>query len=338
MNVAYCTHLFSWPTTFFVRYETLQMTHQSADLSIIKPLPIDLSHLQEVLADCTVGHTIEYYKSVPSTMPLAHQLANTTSTRSGTMILAGEQSAGRGRQARRWETPPDQALLMSLILKAPLPIPIHEIPMAAGLAAVDAIVSCYPLLQNEIALKWPNDLLVGRDPASTRKLGGILVESAFYGAEVSHVIVGMGLNVSQTMDHLPPPQPGAIAPTSLYHSLSTLQSGTVAGGTAPPPITSAMLDRTTLLIALSQAWATLLTTSQKQTIRKRWRAKLGTLGQQVTIHEGPDLPAAHNLQLAGEAIDVTEEGHLLVRDAMGTLHTVTAGDVSVRMATTLQSG
>ncbi|MCB0082436.1 MAG: biotin--[acetyl-CoA-carboxylase] ligase [Caldilineaceae bacterium] len=253
-------------------------------------------------------------------MPLAHQRADDDTVRSGTIVLADEQLAGRGRQSRRWETPPRQALLLSIIFQQPLPWALHEIPMAAALAAVQAVSSCWSTLSAEVGLKWPNDLLLGQNMASAGKFGGILVENSFYGTEISHVVVGMGINVLQSATMLPPAQPGAPPPTSLRHYLATNKQ-------------QVSCDRTDLLIALCLAWSALVAPSQESpTLQQRWRAKLWTLGQQVTVHAGVGQPGSQNVLLMGEAVDVTPEGHLLVRDADGTLQRCTAGDVSIRMA------
>ena len=85
-------------------------------------MDLDITYLTQQQHNAVVGHTIDYHHSIPSTMPLAHQLATQAATRSGTLVVADEQTAGRGRLDRRWEAPPGQALLVSIILKPPLPI------------------------------------------------------------------------------------------------------------------------------------------------------------------------------------------------------------------------
>jgi len=279
----------------------------------------DLTRLGHVLGHRSIGHTIAHYESVESTMPLAHHLAIEPATRSGTIVVADEQTAGRGRQARRWETPPRQALLTSLILKAPISFAPQELPMVAGLAIVDAVTSCWPALKGKVGLKWPNDLLLGATMMRARKFGGILIESSFYGANVNYFIVGMGINVLQDEAMLPSPVPGAPAPTSLRHYLTTEEAVTPR------------CDRTDLLIALCLSWAKLLaSTEQFPSILDRWRSVLWTLGHQVTIYQG--VGDTREQLTSGEAIDVTAEGHLLIRDAAGGTHSFAAGDVSVRFA------
>jgi len=109
----------------------------------------------------------------------------------GTLVTAGEQSAGRGRQGRTWSAPAGHALLMSVVVRDPLP---ELLPLAAGLAVAEAC--------GEGALvKWPNDVLLADagEPA-TRKLAGILTEGR---PQEGWAVVGIGVNVAVRTDDLP---------------------------------------------------------------------------------------------------------------------------------------
>ena len=107
-------------------------------------------------------------ESVTSTQEVARDLPI------GSMVLADHQTAGRGRLEHRWETPPGTALLVSFVL-APNPL----LSLAAGVAAAEAC-------NQNVRLKWPNDLLLGG-----RKVGGILVE-----ATPAKAVCGIGINLS----------------------------------------------------------------------------------------------------------------------------------------------
>lgn len=106
--------------------------------------------------------------TVTSTQDVARELPI------GAIVIAAHQTAGRGRHERRWETPPDTALLVSFVL-APRPL----LSLAAGVAAAEAC-------GRGVRLKWPNDLLL-----DGRKLGGILVETT-----PAKAVVGIGINLS----------------------------------------------------------------------------------------------------------------------------------------------
>ncbi|MCB0063022.1 MAG: biotin--[acetyl-CoA-carboxylase] ligase [Caldilineaceae bacterium] len=288
---------------------------------------LDLGAVAAALQNAPIGHTIDYRPQLSSTMDLARQHAVDPAILSGTVVVADEQTAGRGRGVRRWEVPPGEGLLLSLLLKAPIAMSLPEIPMLAGLAAIDALVAYRPTLHGQVGLKWPNDLLLGSGMHDARKVGGILVESSFYGAALEYVIIGMGVNLLQQPTALPLAQPGAPAPTSLAHFLAVTAHNANASLSLPP------LNRTALLIALCQAWGDLLDPLPAPAqILARWRAALWTLGQEVAIQPKQNEDVTQAVTVVGRAIDVSAAGELIIQDAAGKLHSFGAGDVSVRMA------
>lgn len=104
----------------------------------------------------------------------------------GTVVLAEAQSAGRGRLDRRWDSPPGENLLFTVVLRPPVPVreaPLLTLGAAAGMA-----------LALDVRVKWPNDLV----DEEGRKLGGILAELETRGERVDFVLLGVGLNVNQT--------------------------------------------------------------------------------------------------------------------------------------------
>ncbi|MEZ4870085.1 MAG: biotin--[acetyl-CoA-carboxylase] ligase [Caldilineaceae bacterium] len=299
---------------------------------------LDLTALKAALQDERAGHTIIHYSQVPSTMPLAHTLADAAATRTGTIVVAEEQTAGRGRLARRWEAPAGQALLVSLILKPPLPALVAQLPLLAGLVARQAIVRYLPSLTNLVGLKWPNDLLLGQRPTTAGqvfgkgsgkagekvtgkvggKVGGILIESAFRQTTPDYVIVGTGINVLQAHTALPPrPTPDAPPPVSLHSFLHETQI------TAPP------LDRTLLLIEFCRSWSDMLRQPplSPAILQQQWCAQLWTLGQMVSVRTVADASAP---DFTGRAIEATAEGYLVVENEAGVRRTFHAGDVSLR--------
>ena len=283
------------------------MTMNSANHPIL-----DITRLAVALKGAEIGHDFHYHASLDSTMVMAHALAVDPTTRSGTVVVAEEQTAGLGRLQRRWLAPPSQALLATLILKAPhLPANMAFLPMMAGIAAVRAIAWLVPDLAEELGLKWPNDVMIGADPAGARKVGGILIESSFLRDRVDFALVGIGINANQDAAALPAVAADAALPTSLR---------IVVGRT---------IDRTALFIALCRAWEELVSPdASSHDIYHEWRNLLLTLGQQVTAH----LHADHGmLKVTGRAVDVTADGELVVVDESGNSHVLNAGDVTTRL-------
>jgi BirA family transcriptional regulator, biotin operon repressor / biotin---[acetyl-CoA-carboxylase] ligase len=108
----------------------------------------------------------------------------------GSVFFADAQSAGRGRGDHRWLSDTGQGLYVSVLLRLPLPAArVHLLPLAAGLAAAEAIGAASDLAAD---LRWPNDLLIGE-----RKAGGILVESKLEADRLVFAVAGIGINVHQ---------------------------------------------------------------------------------------------------------------------------------------------
>jgi BirA family biotin operon repressor/biotin-[acetyl-CoA-carboxylase] ligase len=109
----------------------------------------------------------------------------------GALAVADFQAAGRGRLGRTWEAPPGTAALFSVLLKPPADRHLPQLALVAGVAVADALESLSDLA---VQIKWPNDVMLRR-----QKVAGILAE-AWDGA----VVVGIGINVNQTREQLPP--------------------------------------------------------------------------------------------------------------------------------------
>ena len=107
----------------------------------------------------------------------------------GAVAVTEHQTSGRGREGRRWEDAPGQALLLSLLLRPPAGSQVQQLSLVAGLAVAETVEPARDLA----SLKWPNDVLLGG-----RKVAGILLE-----ASGEDVVCGIGVNVSQTEAELP---------------------------------------------------------------------------------------------------------------------------------------
>jgi BirA family transcriptional regulator, biotin operon repressor / biotin---[acetyl-CoA-carboxylase] ligase len=123
----------------------------------------------------------------------------------GLVLVAEEQTAGRGRMGRTWVAPPHTALTFSVLLR-PTWIPSGRLGWLPLLTGISACVALRSVAGVEASLKWPNDVLAGG-----RKLAGILAE-----ASGDTVVIGIGVNVSTTPAELPEPGPGSLSATSIY--------------------------------------------------------------------------------------------------------------------------
>ncbi|HEU4739397.1 MAG TPA: biotin--[acetyl-CoA-carboxylase] ligase [Solirubrobacterales bacterium] len=140
----------------------------------------------------TFGSPHRHYRRTDSTNTRARELA-AAGARHGTVVTAGEQSAGRGRQGRTWTAPPGKALLYSAIVR-PLEDRHTTLPLAVPLAVCEAAEQLDPNL--ECKVKWPNDIHV-----EGRKLAGVLIEAR---PQDGWAVLGIGLNLSIEPSEFPP--------------------------------------------------------------------------------------------------------------------------------------
>lgn len=141
-----------------------------------------------------IGGNMIRIRSCASTNDLARELA-LAGEAEGTVVVAEEQTAGKGTKGRTWFSPRGKGLYLSVILYPSRP-DVSLLPLVAGLAAREAIFASFRI---RVGLKWPNDLLW-----EGKKLAGILCESSFKGNRMTHAVLGIGLNVSHEQEDFPP--------------------------------------------------------------------------------------------------------------------------------------
>ena len=216
------------------------------------------------------------------------------------LVIANEQTSGRGRMDRKWFTPPDAALAMSLILR-PTAVEHAHLSRMTGLLALSLAES---LLQLGLApqIKWPNDVLL-----SGRKVAGILVESSWMGESLDAMILGMGVNVLKAA--VPPADQLLFPATSIETELGR-------------PIERGDLLKEILARALK--WHPKLGTDA---FLKAWDEYLAFRGQQVQVEgrsEGP---------IKGKVLGLESDGSLRLQDNHGRSVTVRFGEVHLRPLT-----
>ena len=145
---------------------------------------MDLNTLQSRLSDLPLGQ-LAYFEVLDSTNEQALRLAEEGAPHLS-LVLADEQTAGRGRRGRTWLTPPGAGLAFSLVFQQPFPTP--RLTGLGALAVCEILQSEYELAAQ---IKWPNDVLVGG-----RKLAGVLVEAGWQGHEIQAAVLGVGINVA----------------------------------------------------------------------------------------------------------------------------------------------
>jgi BirA family biotin operon repressor/biotin-[acetyl-CoA-carboxylase] ligase len=241
-----------------------------------------------------LGKAVHCYERVESTNDIARKLAKAGAA-DGSVILAEEQTAGRGRMARSWIAPPYSSILMSLLLRPALAPPqLARVTMAAALGVCDAIGSETGL---EAAIKWPNDIVI-----DGKKCAGILAEGESAGDQVDYVIVGLGLNVnfrSGSVEGIP-------------------EDATTLADELQRPVPRAGLVRA-ILTAVEHYYLRL---QAGTSLRADWAQRMVTLGRMVHART----PWGEE---SGTAEAVEEDGALLLRRADGYLARLVAADVTL---------
>jgi BirA family biotin operon repressor/biotin-[acetyl-CoA-carboxylase] ligase len=249
--------------------------------------------LRPLLNTHDLGRELHAYEEIGSTSDRAKELAEDGALH-GTVVVAETQTAGRGRRGRSWVSPPRKNVYFSVILRPEL-----AAGRAPELTLVASIAICDALRQAGVdaGIKWPNDVL-----ASGRKIAGILTELAAEPDRVQWVVLGVGVNVNARAEDFPEELRG--------EATSVL----VERGTPAPRALLAAACLTAL-----ELWIDRHAEEGFAPIRTAWRERSVTLGREVLVRE-----AAR--EITGTAVDIDDQGALLVRTAAG-VERVLAGDV-----------
>lgn len=268
--------------------------------------PLTPDDIRSTLATQRLGRHLHLHQNLPSTNADAMSLAQ-QGAEDGTVVAAESQTAGRGRHARTWFSPPGLNLYCSVIVrglgeKLTLADWLSWVPLTTALAVAEAVNTVAAI---SLDLKWPNDLLLDE-----QKVGGILCESSLTSPDNPVVVIGIGLNVNMPQDQFPD-ELRPIA-TSLFES------------------THRLVDRNRLLAQLLQELEESLDelrTHGPSRLLQAYQRRCITLGRQVRVILGA------GEELLGTAVAITADGTLQVRpsaNAAGTdqsLVEVRAGDV-----------
>jgi len=222
-----------------------------------------------------LGRRVEYHASLPSTQDRARELGGSGS--GPIVVVAEEQTAGRGTHGRSWLAPAGRGLLASWIFR-PAPAEGALFALLAGVAVVRALDG---LGMSTALLKWPNDVEVGRN-----KVAGALAHATTDG-EGGSLVLGIGVNVHQRREDFPP---------DLRERATSLA---LAGHT---------VDRLALLVRLTRELDRVAGPSERRAALDEWRKRATLLGQHVEVlRDGR--PVAR-----GIARDIADDGALIVGD------------------------
>jgi BirA family biotin operon repressor/biotin-[acetyl-CoA-carboxylase] ligase len=254
--------------------------------------PLDIDEIQASLRTRRIGRSIIHEMTCDSTMNIARSEARDGASH-GTIVIAEEQTSGRGRFGRSWTSPPGENLYLTLILRPPI-ARLRSLSMIAPLAVCLAVEDVVPVTAE---IKWPNDVLIGG-----RKLSGVLVESELSGSDVRFALVGIGVNVNLDVD----------AADEIRDIATSLRRES-----------GRQVSREATLVRLLGHIEDLYESPAPEVV-EAWRSRLETLGRQVTVTAGDQ-------SYSGLAEDVNERGSLVLRLPDGSSMTFEAAEVSLRV-------
>ncbi|MFC1939071.1 biotin--[acetyl-CoA-carboxylase] ligase [Chloroflexota bacterium] len=239
-----------------------------------------------------VGQRVIYYPSLTSTNEVAKQESQQGAAE-GTVIVADEQTAGKGRLERVWLSPRG-SIALSVVLYPSLPC-LPSLIMIASLAVVHGIRSVTGLKSQ---IKWPNDVLI-----NGKKVCGILIESDVQGNRVNYTVIGIGVNINLRLADFPEIQSVA---TSLADEIGR-------------EVSRLSMVRC-LLVEIERLYLASLAGGE---VYEEWRDNLVTLGRRVRVK-------TKEAVTEGIAESVARDGSLLLRGLDGSLTKIVAGEVTLR--------
>ncbi|UCE44245.1 MAG: biotin--[acetyl-CoA-carboxylase] ligase [Candidatus Bathyarchaeota archaeon] len=241
-----------------------------------------------------IGQRIHHFTEVTSTNDVAKKLAS-NGVEEGTVVISETQTLGRGRLSRRWASPQGGIWFSTVLRPQVKPKDASKLTLAAAVAAAQTIKEMFGL---DAEIKWPNDVLV-----SGKKICGILTETSTKGETVDSAVVGIGINANTSPDAFP---------ESLRNSLTSLKSELCEE-----------IDRGDFLRALLEKieyYYRFFAEEKFDLILQEWRKLASFLGQYVEV-------ISFDEKIMGRAVDVDQNGALIVKLEDGSERKVTTGDV-----------
>lgn len=280
------------------------MTLEAHSSSAVSLAQLD-SYMNTKVLGRAVGYNNELWDSIDSTNTRAAELAGQGAPE-GVLVIARQQTAGRGRLGRAWLSPMDSGVYLSIILRPAAPISsLPLLTIAAGVSAAKGISNASNVT---VGLKWVNDLVY-----DGRKVGGILcelprspgiVENSTQSAQP--MIVGIGINVSLNDEDVP---------DELRSKVEWLER-----------ISGNAIDRSKLVAEIVNEFETVykqMLSGEASGVVERWRHQSVTLGKQIVATSG-------SRSFEGVAVDIAEDGSLIVDTVSEGRKNLHAGEITIR--------
>ncbi|OMP65843.1 biotin--[acetyl-CoA-carboxylase] ligase [Domibacillus epiphyticus] len=259
-----------------------------------KPDKVSENELLIGLETVRLGKKVVFIESVESTQKEAHKLAE--EAEEGTLVIAEEQTAGRGRMTREWHSPKYTGIWMSLILKPNLPpYKAPQFTLITAVAVTEAIRDAAGVMAE---IKWPNDILL-----NGKKITGILTELQADSDQIRSIIIGIGMNVNQRQ-----------FPEELSNIATSISIE--KGETVP---------RAKLVQAIMknlELYYDEYMTNGFGLIKDKWESYAISIGRHIIARTVTGT-------IRGKALGITDEGVLKLQDENGMIHDIYSADIEI---------
>ncbi|WP_053219423.1 biotin--[acetyl-CoA-carboxylase] ligase [Virgibacillus senegalensis] len=227
------------------------------------------------------GKNLYHYPVVHSTQIIGHQLAQEGASQ-GTVVIADEQTAGKGRMGRKWHSAKTDGIWMSMILRPPV-VPQHapQITLLTAVALAETIKSHTNLSP---AIKWPNDIFLNH-----RKTAGILTEMQAEQDEIQYIVLGIGINVNQYLEQLP---------EEIQQTATSLRQETNKSWVIAPIVQE--------ILATFEKYYEHYLNNGFEAIKQKWESFGYKIGEKVKV-------AANKQKYEAEILGLADDGALRVR-------------------------
>ncbi len=243
------------------------------------------------------GQVIRYLETVDSTQRAAVEFGQ-QGLPEGTLVIADEQTSGRGRLARSWHSPKHAGIWMSLILRPN--VPPQQAPQFTLITAVAVVQAIEEVCGIQADIKWPNDILI-----AGKKITGILTEMQAEADKINFIVIGIGMNVNQKEEDFPP---------ELQEIATSL-----AIQTGKRHSRAALVQ--TILLKLEKYYELYLEKGFTP-IKLLWESYSNSIGKEITARTITG-------SITGKALGISETGVLKLRDNQGNIHDIYSADIDI---------
>jgi BirA family transcriptional regulator, biotin operon repressor / biotin---[acetyl-CoA-carboxylase] ligase len=258
---------------------------------------LDTATIKELLVGSSFSNNILIFDSLPSTNNTAKELY-AKGAEHGTVVLAEEQTAGRGRMDRKWFSPPCKNILVSILLRPDIKAEnVYALTLALAVSGIDAIKTICNL---SAMIKWPNDLYL-----NNKKLAGILTEFSIRGKTPAYVILGMGMNVNWGPDE---------------------EAGMLFSSTSLIKETGVPTSRNRLIAEILKRFEYLyndIINERMEEFGSRCNSLSLLTGRMVSVDTGEGV-------INGKVMGIDKDGGLFVEEQDGIIMKILNGDVSIK--------